>query len=82
MTERATSKLSRSITLGELLATGIVVVSVCLGFWKNTDVRLTTLELRMQQAEQNNNVINVKLDKLQEGINEVKLSLKDKVDRK
>ena len=82
MTERVTSKLSRSITLGELLAAGIVVIGVCLSFWKSTDIRLSTLELRMQVVEQNNNTINVKLDKLQDGINDVKLSLKDKQDRK
>lgn len=71
-----------SITLVELLsAAGIVVVAV-LGFWKNTDVRLTRLELISEQQNKDREIINAKLDKLQESVNTINLSLINKQDRK
>lgn len=70
------------ITHGELLAAAIVILSAVLMFWKTTDVRLTALELRMNGTEKTSEVIMHKLDKVQEGINQVNLSLKDKEDRK
>jgi hypothetical protein len=47
-------------------------------FWKNTDVRLSALEIRMNGTEK---VID-KIDRVQQDVNEIKLSLKDKQDRK
>lgn len=77
----ATIKKS-SITLVELLsAAGIVVVAV-LGFWKNTDVRLSRLELITEQQNKDREIINAKLDKLQESVNTINLSLINKQDRK
>ena len=71
-----------SITLIELLsAAGIVVVAV-LGFWKNTDVRLSRLELITEQQNKDREIINAKLDKLQESVNTINLSLINKQDRK
>lgn len=71
-----------SITLVELLsAAGIVVVAV-LGFWKNTDVRLSRLELITEQQNKDREIINAKLDKLQESVNTINLSLINKQDRK
>lgn len=71
-----------SISLIELIsASGIVVVAV-LGFWKNTDVRLTRLELISEQQNKDREIINAKLDKLQESVNTINLSLINKQDRK
>jgi hypothetical protein len=70
------------ITRAELTAGVIAVISCCLMFWKQTDVRISALELRMNFKEQTDGVINIKLDKLQEGVNDVKIHLQNKADRK
>ncbi len=70
------------ISLIELLsAAGIIIIAV-LGFWKNTDVRLSRLELITEQQNKDREVINAKLDKLQESVNTINLSLINKQDRK
>jgi hypothetical protein len=70
------------ISLAELLgAAGIIIIAV-LGFWKNTDVRLSRLELISEQQNKDREVINAKLDKLQESVNTINLSLINKQDRK
>ena len=70
------------ISLVELLsAAGIIIIAV-LGFWKNTDVRLSRLELISEQQNKDREVINAKLDKLQESVNTINLSLINKQDRK
>lgn len=71
----------RSITPGELLTASIVVVGAVLSFWINTHTRLALLEKRMDTAEASNTAINQKLDKLQDGINEIKVTLQNKQDR-
>lgn len=70
------------ITFGELVGAAIIIVAAILMFWKTTDVRLTALELRMNGTEKAADQIMQKLDNVQEGVNEVKLTLKDKQDRK
>jgi len=70
------------ISQGELAGVAILVVGAILMFWKTTDVRLSALELRMNGQDKMQEQINLKLDKLQESINTVNLTLKDKVDRK
>lgn len=70
------------ITQGELLAASIVVIGALLMFWKTTDVRLTALELRMNSTDKNNEQISTKLDRIEQGLNDVRLNLRDKQDRK
>lgn len=70
------------ITHGELLAASVVIIGALLMFWKTTDVRLSALELRMTAKEKTDEQINMKLDKLQDGINDVKISLQNKQDKK
>lgn len=81
--------LKRLITVGELLTSAILVLSAVLGFWISTSVRLTALEINQKNTEINIiesrtsfKEINVRLDKLYEGQNDIKLGLKDKQDRK
>lgn len=81
--------LKKSITLGELIMASIVVVSAILGFWINTNVRLTGLEISKATQESNYNEtktsfkeMGVKLDRLNEGQNEIKVTLGNKQDRK
>ena len=70
------------ITMGELMTASIVIISATLMFWKTTDVRISALEIRMSNKEKVDDQISTKLDKLQESINEVKISLQNKEDKK
>ena len=54
------------ITIVELIGASSIVFIAVLGFWKNTDVRLSRLELISEQQNKDREVINAKLDKLQE----------------
>lgn len=68
---------SRSISVGELLAASIVLGGAILSFWLNTHTRLTALEIEVQQSRG----LEAKIDQLQQSINDIKLTLKDKQDR-
>ena len=74
-------KAKTGITMGELLGASIVVIGVVLTFWKNTDVRLSALEMRMNARERSEEQTSSKLDKLQDGINEIKITLQNKQDK-
>lgn len=76
-----TPKGKTGITMGELLTASIVIVGVVLTFWKTTDVRLSALELRMNSKEKADEQTIQKLDKLQDGINEIKITLQNKQDK-
>lgn len=70
------------VTMGELIGASIVILGAVLMFWKTTDVRISALEIRMENKEKFDDQISVKLDKLQESINDVKISLQNKEDKK
>jgi len=81
--------LKRSITLGELIAACLTVVGAIASFWINTNVRLSALEMNKSVQESNYTEtkasfreIGIKLDKLNDGQNEIKISLQNKQDRK
>lgn len=71
----------RTITPGELLAASVVVVGAVLSFWISTNTRLAVLEKRMDLVEKTTEAVNQKLDKLQDGINDIKVTLQNKQDR-
>ena len=67
----------------------LTVIGAILGFWINTNVRLSALEMSKSIQETNFTdtkasfrEIGAKLDKLNEGQNEIKVSLQNKQDRK
>lgn len=68
--------------MGELMTASIVIISAMLMFWKTTDVRISALEIRMQNKEKIDDQISIKLDKLQESVNELKIALQNKEDKK
>lgn len=74
------------ITHGELFTALVIIATAMLGFWRTTDVRLSALELRIdiidKDRERTNEKLNLKLDKLQESVNDVKISLQNKQDKK
>ena len=76
------SKERKSVSIVELLGIAVLIIGAVLMFWKTTDIRLSALEIRMNEKERTDQQINDKLDKLQDGINDVRLTLKDKQDRK
>ena len=81
--------MKRTITLGELITASFVVIGSILGFWINTNVRLSALEISKQNTESSYSdmrasfkELGTKLDKLNDGQNEIKISLQNKQDRK
>lgn len=70
------------VSHGEIVGAGLVLIGAMLMFWKTTDVRLSALEIRINEIDRYRTEMNSKLDALQDGINDVKIALKDKVDRK
>jgi len=82
MEQSLPQKRRLGISHGELVGAALLIMGATLMFWKTTDVRLSALELRMNGQDKMQEQINLKLDKLQESINTVNLTLKDKVDRK
>jgi hypothetical protein len=50
-------------------------------FWKNTDVRLKALEIRVGANEKNEERVISKLEDLQNSMNDIKIALQDKQDR-
>jgi hypothetical protein len=76
------SKERRYASIVEVIGIGILIIGSILMFWKTTDIRLSALEIRMNEKEKTDQAISDKLDKLQDGINDVRLTLKDKQDRK
>ncbi len=76
------TKEKRTVSIVELIGIAVIILGSVLMFWKTTDIRLSALEIRMNQKEQTDKQISDKLDKLQDGINDVRLTLKDKQDRK
>lgn len=70
------------ISAGELMMATLVVIGAVITFWISTSVRLNALELRMNTSELVNLKIVEKLDKQAEILNEIRLALKDKQDKK
>lgn len=75
-----------AVTLSQLLSVTLpisagLVISLLM-FWKNTDVRLKALEIRVDANEKNEERIMGKLDELQKSVNDIKIALQDKQDRK
>jgi hypothetical protein len=70
------------ITLGELLMASLVILGAVLTFWISTTVRLNSLEIRMNTSEKKFENIDNKLDKITEGVNDLKVTLQNKADKK
>lgn len=87
--EKIQTVLKRTITLGELVSACVVVVVATLSFWINTNVRLSALEINQKALQQTQidakdafKEVGDKLDKLNDGQNEIKVTLQNKQDRK
>lgn len=67
--------------LGILLPTVVGLLASILFFWKNTDVRLKALEIRVEIYEKNEERVINKLDELQSSVNDIKVTLQNKEDK-
>lgn len=81
--------MKRTISLGELIGFAIVTFAAILSFYVSTNTRLSALELNQKIQQENTNdtkasfkEIGNKLDRLNEGQNEIKVTLENKQDRK
>lgn len=81
-------QLKRSLTLGEAIATFILLLGVVVGFYVNTQVRLSALEMRQNttelmqtRADQNFDKVNDKLDKITEQLGNMRADIATKKDK-
>lgn len=83
----------RSVTLGELITASLVVVGSVISFWISTNVRLSLLEKSRDTQESNYTELKSdikasfkelgsKVDRLNDGQNDIKITLQNKQDRK
>jgi hypothetical protein len=81
-------ELKRSLTLGEAIATFVVILSTVIGFYVNVQVRLSGLEMRqntyenmMNKTDGNFDKLNEKLDKITEQIGNMRADIATKKDK-
>lgn len=81
-------QLKRSLTLGEAIATFILLLGTIIGFYVNTQVRLGALEMRQNVVEINQtkndgnfDKINDKLDRITEQIGNMRADIATKKDK-
>jgi peptidoglycan hydrolase CwlO-like protein len=78
--------LKKVITVGEVLGFAITTLAIAISFYTNTTIRLTALEMRMQNSEKDydqykkgqqefQNRIEAKLDVIKDDINKVKVEI-------
>jgi hypothetical protein len=61
---------------------GVGTIGVLIGIYMRMELKLKELDVRVQALEQTDKAMNVKLDRIIEAIQDVKLELRDKEDRK
>lgn len=85
--------MDRQIKLGELIGFAITILAIVIGSYVSIRVHISTLELQVenikeQRQEDLNNrkktdeKVDEKLDKVIEGMNEIKVQLQNKQDKK
>lgn len=89
----STRKMDRQIKLGELIGFGITILAIVIGSYVSIRVHISTLELQvvnikeqrqedLKNREKTDEKVNEKLDKVIEGMNEIKVQLQNKEDKK
>lgn len=86
---KLTMEFKRSLTLGEAITTGILLLGIVIGFYVNVQVRLQALELRVETFEQVTNrmdasfdKVNGKLDGIKDELGTMKVAIASKQDKK
>ena len=81
--------LKRGVTIGEVFGMCVVIFGAFLTFWITTSIRLSALEISKAVQESNYvetkasfKDIGLKLDKIGESQNDIKVTLQNKEDRK
>jgi cadmium resistance protein CadD (predicted permease) len=89
----STRKMDRQIKLGELIGFAIIILTSVIGAYVSVRVHISTLELQvtnikeqrvedLKNREKTDEKVNEKLDKVIEGMNEIKVQLQNKEDKK
>ena len=68
-------------TLGELIASVVIILGAIIGFYVNTHVRLAVLETNQKETIEFREEFKGTLKEMNSNIQEIKLTLKDKQDR-
>lgn len=70
-TQNREMKQTRALTIAEGIGFAIVILGCVLGFWSNTQTRLTVLEMQMKSGDADRTRIELKIDKLGGKIDDV-----------
>lgn len=65
----------------EVMLWGIGTIGVLIGIYIRMELKLKELDVRVHSLEQTDKAMNVKLDRIIDAIQDVKLELRDKQDR-
>ena len=65
----------------EVMMWGVGTIGVLIGIYMRMELKLKELDVRVQALEQTDKAMNIKLDRIIEAIQDVKLELRDKADR-
>lgn len=65
----------------EVMMWGVGTIGVLIGIYMRMELKLKELDVRVQALEQTDKAMNVKLDRIMDAIQDVKLELRDKADR-
>lgn len=65
----------------EVIMWGVGTIGVLIGIYMRMELKLKELDVRVQALEQTDKAMNVKLDRIMDAIQDVKLELRDKADR-
>jgi len=65
----------------EVMMWGVGTIGVLIGIYIRMELKLKELDVRVHSLEQTDKAMNVKLDRIIDAIQDVKLELRDKQDR-
>ncbi|MDE3249849.1 MAG: hypothetical protein KGO82_14385 [Bacteroidota bacterium] len=81
--------LKRTITIGEAIVSALTLLGVIIGFYTHVQIALSEMNLRLNilesgkvEAQQRNEKIDNKLEAISNGINDIKIQLNNKQDKK
>jgi len=81
--------LKRTITIGEAIVSALTLLGVIIGFYTHVQISLSEMNLRLNilesgkvEAQQRNEKIDNKLEAISNGINDIKIQLNNKQDKK
>ena len=78
--ETQAKQAKRAVTIAEVIGFAILLLGTVLGFWSNTQTRLTVLEMQMKNSDADRSRIenkidriNLKMDDMNDKVSEIKV---------